>query len=212
MNRTENWPELIANFRTNRKLTQAAFAEHLNVTQQTVSRWESGKQLPYPPALEQLRTVVGATTISTKDAWRQRIEMSWRLEALFDKGWRYLAISKKLQSLTKRPAKNRMGTTLADVPELQEAAAIMARIPFFTGGIRVLKARVSLFWPDIAFAGDVEIWPVLTGSDEILAHVVATPNPTWIAEPLPPGMRILHFHAVRIDGAVLGDPDDRART
>jgi DNA-binding transcriptional regulator YiaG len=207
----DNWPELIAHYRVRHKLTQAQFAENLNVTQQTVSRWESGKQTPDPETQQLLRSVVGLTSLSTKAAWQQRVKLSWGMEALFDKGWRCLAVSERMLEIAGVSADMLIGRALTDLPGIKTHAAILGQMPFFDGGIRVLKARAQFRLSSTRFAGDVELWPILTSGDEIVAHVVAhaTTNPKadWTFS----GVRVLTFQAVMIDGNVI-DLDSQAST
>jgi transcriptional regulator with XRE-family HTH domain len=207
----ENWPELIAHYRTRHKLTQAEFAENLKVTQQTVSRWESGKQTPDPDTQQLLRSVVGLTSLSTRAAWQQRVSLSWGLEGLFDKTWRCLSISEKLVQLVSVTPDMVVGKSLTDLAGIRQHAAILATMPFFEGGIRVLKARALFRLSSTHFAADVELWPVLTSGDEIIAHVVAHPLPSLKADWSFSGVRVLQFQAVMIDGRVL-DLEGQAST
>jgi transcriptional regulator with XRE-family HTH domain len=196
----DNWPELIAHYRIRHKLTQAQFAETLNVTQQTVSRWESGKQTPDPTTQQLLRSVVGLTSLSTRAAWQQRVGLSWGMEALFDKAWRCLGVSERMLETIGLDADALVGRTLTEVPGVKHHAAILAQMPFFEGGIRVLQAQVQFRLSSNRFAGEVELWPVLTSGDEIIAHVVAhataAPKSDWAFS----GVRILQFRAVMVDG------------
>lgn len=209
MKNGDNWPELIAHYRTRHKLTQAEFAESLNVTQQTVSRWESGKQTPDPDTQQLLRSVVGLTSLSTRAAWQQRVGLSWGTEALFDKGWRCLAVSERMLEIAGVGADVLLGRTLTELPGVKSHAATLSQMPFFEGGIRVLKARAQFHLSGNRFAGDIELWPILTSGDEIVAHVVAHVTPAAKSDWSFSGIRVLHFHAVMIDGRVI-DFEDQA--
>ena len=209
MRDSDNWPELIAHYRIRHKLTQAEFAESINVTQQTVSRWESGKQTPDPETQQLLRSVVGLTSLSTRAAWQQRVTLSWGLECLFDKGWRCLAVSEKMVEIGGVSVDTIVGKALTDLPGVRPYAVMLSQMPFFEGGIRVLKARALFRLSSTRFAGDIELWPILTSGDEIVAHVVAQAASPAKADWNFSGIRVLQFQSVMIDGRVI-DLEDHA--
>lgn len=53
-----NWQSILRNLRHSRGLKQAVIADWLNVTQATVSRWETGKQVPDLSAQRRLRDLL----------------------------------------------------------------------------------------------------------------------------------------------------------
>jgi len=211
MSHNDNWPQLIAHYRARHGLTQTEFAESLKVTQQTVSRWESGKQTPDPEAQQMLRSVIGLTALSTKAAWQQRVTLSAGAEALLEKGWRYLASSNRLHVLTGLTPERLEGKTLADLPAERNYASLLDRTPFFDGGVRVLKARAEVRTQNGPLLHQIDLWPVLTSGDEIVAHVIAHPVDPARGDVSPLGLRLYDIQALMVDGTVLQLEDDAGR-
>jgi len=206
MTRSDNWPQLILHYRTRHGLTQGEFAEKLGVTQQTVSRWESGKQTPDPEAQQLLRSVIGLTALTTRSAWEERVKLSWGVEALLEKGWRCVASSERLHSIAGNAGSGINGKRLSDLPAEKNYADLLDKVPFFDGGVRVLKARAEFTSGSDAFKGDIDLWPVLTSGDEIIAHAVvhpATPAP----RAKPETVRLYDIQALLIDGRILNLDD-----
>lgn len=203
MKANDEWPELITRYRARHRLTQAAFADSINVTQQTVSRWESGKQAPDPVAQQLLRSVMGLTALSSKAAWQQRVNISWGTEALFEKGWRFLAISPKLQQSSGQPDDKIIGKVLFELPAFKTEAHMLGRLPLFEGAIRVVKARADLYLMGNNFSADIDMWPVLTCGDEIIVHIVAYHSPISKTEPGFTGVRLRDFYAIMTDGRIV---------
>ena len=205
MKGTDEWPELIARYRARNNLTQAGFAEGISVTQQTVSRWESGKQTPDPVAQQLLRSVMGLTALSSKAAWRHRVELSWGTEALFEKGWRFLAISSKLQRAPAKPDGDIVGKILFDLPAFKSERNLLGRLPLFDGAIRVMKARVDFFLSGNFYAASVDFWPILTSDDEIIVHTIAYYGDAILTEPSLVGVRLRDFQAIMSDGRIVSN-------
>jgi len=208
MSRNDNWPQLILHYRTRHGLTQTEFAESLRVTQQTVSRWESGKQTPDPEAQQLLRTVIGLTALSTKAAWQQRVTLSYGVEALFEKGWRVLASSERLLSIAGLSPELIAEKTLADLPAERNYANLLDRTPFFEGGVRVLKARAELIAAGNQFTGFIDLWPVLTSGDEIVAHAVAHSEALRAQVAPPHRVRLFDLQALMVDGRMMNLEDE----
>jgi transcriptional regulator with XRE-family HTH domain len=80
------WRNLIVGYRKKHALTQAGAAARLNVSQQTISRWESGKQEPDPEAQAALRQELGILALTSREAWIQRVALSAGREYLFERG------------------------------------------------------------------------------------------------------------------------------
>jgi transcriptional regulator with XRE-family HTH domain len=210
MRTNDEWPDLISRYRSRRNLTQAAFADSINVTQQTVSRWESGKQTPDPVAQQLLRSVMGLTALSSKAAWQRRVSLAWGAEALFEKGWRFLAISPKLQQSWGQPDDDIVGKVLFDLPAFRSEANLLGKLPLFDGTIRVAKGRADLYLHGNNFQADIDMWPILTCDDEIILHIVAYAGPVSKAEPGFVGVRLRDFYAVMTDGRVISTGTEAA--
>jgi len=210
MKANDEWPELIARYRARHRLTQAAFADSINVTQQTVSRWESGKQTPDPVAQQLLRSVMGLTALSSKSAWQQRVNLAWGTEALFEKGWRFLAVSPKLQQASGKPDDDVIGKVLFDLPAFKSEAPMLGKLPIFDGAIRVVKARADLYLFGNNFSADIDMWPVLTCGDEIILHIVAYHSPLAKVESGFTGVRLRDFYAIMTDGRIVSSGNTAA--
>lgn len=208
MTHNDNWPQLIAHYRARHGLTQTEFAENLKVTQQTVSRWESGKQTPDPEAQQLLRSVIGLTALSTKAAWQQRVALSGGIEALFEKGWKCLAGSDRLQAATGLSPERLAEKSLADLPTEKNYASLLDRTPFFDGGVRVLKARAEVKTQNGPLLHNIDLWPVLTSGDEIVAHAIAHPVEAPHSGGNSHDVRLFDIQAVMADGNVLKLDDD----
>jgi len=208
MKASDEWPELIVRYRARHNLTQAAFADSINVTQQTVSRWESGKQTPDPEAQQLLRSVMGLTALSSKAAWQRRVSLSWGTEALFEKGWRFLAVSPRLQQSAAHPGDDMVGKVLFDLPAFKDEANLLGRLPLFDGTIRVVKARADLYLLGNYVQADIDMWPVLTCGDEIILHIVAYHSPLSQTQPSFAGVRLRDFYAVTTDGRDISNGDE----
>lgn len=68
--------EFIQAVRTSRGLSQKALAERLGISQQSVSKWESGASMPDTSALAQMREVLDVST----DEWQSLYEAEAQLE------------------------------------------------------------------------------------------------------------------------------------
>jgi len=172
MEDNENWPLLISNYRKRYALTQTAFAERFNVSQQTVSRWESKRQSPHLLVQKALRSVVSFGAHASAQAWCRRIEMTRGMEALFGAGWKFLAVSEPLLKIIGASREALIGTALAELPGIEPHADLIAAVPMFDGNVRVMKAGGEFVFPDAALRCDFELWPVLTNDNDVLCHAV----------------------------------------
>lgn len=183
MTNQPNWPALISIFRERSGLTQHAFAHSVGVTPSTVSRWESGKQLPNFKTQALLRPNVIASQLRSKDEWVFRVDASCGHEMLFDSNDIILAVSDVLVRFHAMPRDQIVGLTMAEFfrdafsPEASAAHATMRdriRDAFFSGGLRLIEqiSDVSTSTGVIRFSS--EIWPVVTNDGEILALVIAS--------------------------------------
>lgn len=169
------WRELILGYRKKHALTQADAATRLKVSQQTISRWESGKQEPDPSAQAALRKTLGMLSMTMRDAWVQRVSLSAGREHLFEPGWRCIALSKKLIEGEISMDPQIVGKSLFDVPFFAPLRSTLEGAGLFTGENRMARLK-AVFHCDGQSAGRVfDLWPVLTGTDEILVQAVAYP-------------------------------------
>lgn len=175
MSQNSLWRDLILGYRKKHALTQAEAAERLKVSQQTISRWESGKQEPDQTAQATLRSELGILSLTLRDAWIQRVNMSAGREYLFEQRWRFLAISPKIADgeIFMEPAL--IGKSILDVPFFDALAKVLEGFDLFSGRTKLARIQAVFHLPDRSVARTFDLWPVLTGTDEILVHAIAYP-------------------------------------
>lgn len=178
-----NWPALISSFRERSGFTQQAFADKMGVTPSTVSRWESGKQLPNFKTQALLRPNVVASQLRSKDEWIFRVDASSGHEILFNSNDIVLAVSDVLLRFHKMRREQIKGSSLAqffrDAFSFEASVAHsitrdQMRDSFFSGGLRLIEqvSDVSTSTGVVRFSS--EIWPVVASDGEILALVIAS--------------------------------------
>lgn len=203
MNEPTIWPRLIAHYRKRHALTQTAFAERFGVTQQTVSRWESGVQAPHLEAQTALRSALGLGALSDSQAWIARVTGTFGCETLFDDEWRIVAISDNAVSQGDMPREKLIGMRLGDLSAMREVGPMLAQVPLFDGTIRALKVKIEVFLPGARLRQDIDIWPIFTMDEKLFVHVTAfeaeKPQPRTGAA----GANILGAHVVLVDGTVV---------
>lgn len=183
MNIQPNWPSLISAYRLRSGLTQHSFAEKVGVTPSTVSRWESGKQMPNFKTQALLRANDVASQLRSKDEWIFRVDASCGHEMLFDSNDIILAVSDVLVGFHAMPRDQIVGLNMAEFfrdafsPEASASHATMrdrVRDAFFSGGLRLIEqiSDVSTSTGVIRFSS--EIWPVVASDGEILALLIAS--------------------------------------
>ena len=191
------WRDLIIGYRKKHALTQADAATRLHVSQQTISRWESGKQEPDPSAQTALRQELGMLALTMREAWIQRVTLSAGREHLFEPGWRCIALSQKLQDkeLFMDPAI--VGKSLTEVPFFAPLVPQLEETGLFSGETRLARLKVAFHLPDRSVGRTFDLWPVLTGTDEILVHAVAYPFAVESAHPSTPEVKVIDLEVIR---------------
>jgi len=76
-------------------LTQQGFANQLEVSQATVSRWESGQSAPDAASRRRIHALTGRSTNSADAALTRMVRLSPSMMALFDLNMRILAMSER---------------------------------------------------------------------------------------------------------------------
>jgi transcriptional regulator with XRE-family HTH domain len=194
------WGAYIAAYRKSNRLTQEQLAERLNVTPQTISRWESGKQEPDIVSQGALRQVVKPSFAATRLSWIYRVDHSNAYEILIDQNEAIIAISDKVRAYWRLPHSDYINHHVQDfVPGGRDCGsrefarfgiADMASVGLFSGGVRHILISVD-YWRDGVCQGRVyDIWPVTTADGDALAHLVGTEAPPSLGPPQPDGFYV----------------------
>jgi transcriptional regulator with XRE-family HTH domain len=207
---TSIWGAYIAAYRKSNRLTQEQLAERLNVTPQTVSRWEAGKQAPDIVSQGALRQVIQPSFAATRQQWVYRVNHSNGYEILIDSNERIVALSDKVRAFWNRPLKDYLNV---DVLEFlpggrdggaQEFARVgignMAAIGLFSGGVRHIFIWVDFWRGGVSLSRGYDIWPVTTADGDALGHYVGSEIPPPEGPPKPDG-----FVIRRCEVALMGD-------
>lgn len=190
------WRDLIVGYRKKHALTQADAAVRLQVSQQTISRWESGKQEPDPAAQATLRQELGMLALTLRESWIQRVKLSAGREHLFEAGWRCIALSSRLQDDETFMDPAIVGKTLSEVPFFANLVPVLDSTGLFSGDTRLARLKVVFHLPDRSVGRVFDLWPVLTGTDEILVHAVAYPYSVAQSHSGAPGATVVDLNIV----------------
>lgn len=190
------WGSFVFSYRRLHALTQEHLANKLNVSQQTVSRWEAGQQVPDPHSQATLRAVLGEADLGSKKIWTERVRRSSGIEALLDSSLVFLSVSAGLAAGVDMTEESMIGRPYAKFlpagrPMLVEKAV---REGFFEGAHARLHYVAEINYGPLVYNVAADIWPVATSDAGILMHVVYTP----ISGPQTPGhegLRISGFQA-----------------
>lgn len=178
-----NWPSLISAYRLRSGLSQQSFAEKMGVTPSTVSRWESGKQVPNMSARALLRPDVVASQLRSKEGWAFRVNASFGHEMLVDGEDIVLAVSQTLVEFHQLRRDQIAGSSLdsffrlafsSDATSVQASVRDRARDLFFSGGLRLMEQISDVRTPTGVVRFASELWPVVASDGEILSLIIAS--------------------------------------
>lgn len=196
------WGAYISAYRKANRLTQEQLAERLNVTPQTISRWESGKQEPDIISQRALRQVVQPSFAATREQWVYRVNHSNGREILIDASERIIGLSDKVRAFWNLPRQDYMDVdVLAFVPGGREngdrefarvGIGNMKEIGLFSGGVRHVFIWVDLWRDGVSLSRGYDIWPVSTSDGYALGHYVGSDIPPPDGPPQPDGFVIRH--------------------
>lgn len=177
-----NWPSLISAYRADSGLTMHAFAKKVGVTPSTISRWESGKQIPNFKIQSAIRQSLNFAQLRSKEEWIFRVNASSGHEILFDRNDIILAVSEVLVTFHKRRRSQIVGVDLETFFQdtfSVEASVVHAKTrdqmsdDFFSGGLRLIEQISDVRVSNGVVRFSSEFWPVVAGDGEILALIVA---------------------------------------
>lgn len=186
MSESEYWSAFVRAYRKKHKLTQTALAAQLAVKQQSVSRWEQGKQLPDIPSQKKLKALLGALPLMAEADWLFRVTHSHGEEALVRPDGFIIALSPSIRAQWSLPD-TFSGATIGDfLPGMDHIrAAEYARYgldSFFDSGIFGGALRHLYIVVDFRAQGRFhckayDLWPIVTAENKILSHVVGYDAP-----------------------------------
>jgi transcriptional regulator with XRE-family HTH domain len=170
------WASFVSSYRNLHNLTQDQLAERLNVSQQTVSRWEAGQQAPDPRSQATLRQVLGEADLSSKKNWIERVRRASGHEVLVDSRLYLLSVSAAMAQTSDKPPEQMIGKPYAKFlppsrPLLVEKAV---EDGFFEGAFSRLSYGAQLNYGHVTLNSHVDVWPVATPDAGVLMHVVMT--------------------------------------
>jgi transcriptional regulator with XRE-family HTH domain len=200
------WASFVNSYRTLHSLTQEQLATQLGVSQQMVSRWEAGQQLPDPRSQAVLRSVLGESDLSSKKNWIERVRRAAGYEALLDASLTLLSVSDAVTDRSDMPAEHAIGRPFAnffpaDRPKIAEKAV---EAGFFDGALARVSLMSEVNLGTRTFHAFTDLWPVVTSDSGILMHCIIVRVP---------GPQNLGVESVRVENLVMqpnnlvGQPD-----
>lgn len=145
-----NWPALVAQIRGRLGLSQNALAQHLDVSQAAVSRWERGLDLPSPHLRRRMRDMLRATDESrAAAALRARLRYAPSPMSMVGPGARFIDFSASFASetgteptlLRGRPVYGQFGESVDMTTEIWERCGIFAGDVALTLTVLALRDR-----------------------------------------------------------------------
>jgi transcriptional regulator with XRE-family HTH domain len=171
------WASFVYSYRNLHGLTQGELAERLNVSQQTVSRWEAGQQVPDPRSQATLRAVLGEADLSAKKNWIERVRRSSGIEVLIDANLALLSVSEPLAHAIDTTPERLIGKPYAKMLPADRPRHVEKAVQdgFFQGAFSRLSYCAQINFGHLTYNTKSDIWPVATPDAGILMHVVITP-------------------------------------
>lgn len=165
-------------------LSQAALAAELGVTQQTLSKWESGLLVPSAGVRSALQGRLAPYSAGTRAFWTARVNLSRGRDALLDADLTILAASPLFRDRYRPLMDEIVGRSINDlIPEApaessQDTGGDAVRFPrinelgFFTGSVRSIHWKAEFHYDAFCVGLINDCWPIVTSDGEILAHLV----------------------------------------
>jgi transcriptional regulator with XRE-family HTH domain len=171
------WASFVFSYRNLHELTQEQLSERLNVSQQTVSRWEAGQQVPDPRSQAALREVLGEADLTSKKNWIERVSRASGLELLIDRKLEILAASNSVAAAADTQPNKMKGKPFAKYLPAKRPKHVdkAAEDGFFDGAFARISYATEINLGPATYYTNTDVWPVLTTDAGILMHVVITP-------------------------------------
>lgn len=170
------WASFVHSYRNLHGLTQEQLSEQLRVSQQTVSRWEAGQQLPDPRSQALLREVLGEADLNSRKNWIERVRRSAGFELLIDRDLIVLSVSDLAAARADLPAEKMTGKPFARFLPAQRPKLVdkAANEGFFDGAYSRISYKAEVNLGPSTYYTNTDVWPVVTTDAGVLMHVVIT--------------------------------------
>ena len=200
MSEESKWASFVRAHRLAMNLNQGQFAQDMGVSQQTVSRWESGAQIPDQSIQAKLKDRLRATALGSTAFWKYRVALSRGFEMLIDRDMTVLSASKKAAALLL--SDHVEGAKLSGLlPERDIAQSPnpglnslegFRDIGFFDGLIRSVRLDMEWHAASGSCACKTDFWPVLTSEQTIIGQFSGMPRPVPADPTGFKGIRVKH--------------------
>jgi transcriptional regulator with XRE-family HTH domain len=191
MSDESKWASYVRAHRLAQNLNQSQFAVVMGVSQQTVSRWESGGQVPEPAMQDKLKMQLRVTALNSIQFWKRRVALASGFDMLIGADLTILASSARVGKLLNLGENALAGVALTDVlpnPKIQDAGQNRVRtidnfreIGFFDGLIRSIRLDMEWHLQSGSCSCRTDVWPVMTSDQVILGHLSGSPVPILAA-------------------------------
>ena len=169
------WASFVSSYRKLHNLTQEDLAARLNVSQQTVSRWEAGQQVPDATSQAVLKQVLGEADFGSKKLLIERVRQSSGCNLLLNSNAVVVAASGAVASAINRDSSREIEVLhLDEILPLPRPGTVemAARAGLFDGRLMSVSFTCELGFATGTQFIFTEIWPALTHDGEIFAHAV----------------------------------------
>jgi transcriptional regulator with XRE-family HTH domain len=171
------WAHFVYSYRRLHTITQDQLAERLGVSQQTVSRWEAGQQIPDPASQAKLRKVLGEADLNSTKNWIARVRRAAGFEILFDRELTVRSVSAAMAEIARILPEDMIGMAHDDLFPKPRPAHIerLAQEGFFDGKIVHSKFTIRSDLGPRSGGYHADVWPALTSDGGVLMHASIYP-------------------------------------
>jgi transcriptional regulator with XRE-family HTH domain len=171
------WAHFVFSYRRLHSITQEQLAERLEVSQQTVSRWEAGQQIPDPGSQAKLRTVLGEADLNSLKFWMARVRRASGNEILMDNKLIIRSVSASMTEVARFLPEEMIGKQFKDISPGPRPKNLekLAESGFFEGKIVCCKFTILNDQGPRSFGFRADVWPALTSDAGVLMHACIYP-------------------------------------